>query len=417
MTNQRIAILGAGPIGVEAAIYALEHGYGVDLYERETPGAHVADWAHVRLFSPWEMNRSPWGARILREAGHELGDAKAYPTAREYLDRYLLPLVELKLSALEESGGRLHEGSRVVGVSRRKALKGDYIGDERRGDGPFVILCDEAGCEETNGERYAEADIVIDTTGVYTQPGHLGPGGLPALGERDAEAFIERQIPDVLGADRLVYEDKTTLLVGNGFSAVTSANLLAQLHEQAPGTRVHWLLLDDEPPYTPIDDDPLPERLALTQFGNAAARGQIDGIEPVFGQLARLVHGGLGRGGFGRDKQDLVAEIDLIEGTRTLEIDRVIGNVGYKPDTSLYRELQVHQCYASEGPMKLSAYLLGQKGGAGDCLAQTSGGFETLVSPEPDFYILGSKSYGRNSDFLLQRGFEQIEELFGGLTG
>jgi hypothetical protein len=395
MNKQRIAILGAGPIGVEAAMYAIEQDYTVDLYERDTPGAHVIDWAHVRLFSPWKMNRSPWGERMLGEAGYELADEQAYPTGREYLDRYLLPLV-----ALEKARGCLHEGIEVIGVSRKEALKGDHIGDDRRAGGPFVILYEDA-----NGEHYTEADIVIDTTGVYDQACHLGPGGLPALGEQANEALIERHIPDVLGVDRPVYEDKTTLLVGNGFSAVTSAHLLAELQEQAAGTHVHWLLLDDEPPYTPIDDDPLPERLALSQFGNQAARGQIDGIEPVFGQLACLASA----------DQGLNAEINLDEGSSSLEVDQVIGNVGYKPDPSLYRELQVHQCYASEGPMKLSAYLLGQKGGDGDCLAQTAGGFETLVSPEPDFYILGSKSYGRNSDFLLKLGFEQIEELFNGL--
>jgi hypothetical protein len=398
VVQQRLAILGAGPIGLEAALYALDKGYDVQVYERDMPGAHVARWGHVRLFSPWAMNRSPWGERAVREAGHELADAEAFPTGREYLDRYLLPLARL-----ERLRGRIHEGSKVVGVSRRHALKGHYIGDEKRAEGPFVLLLDEA-----DGERYVEADIVIDTTGVYDQPGHLGPGGLPALGERAADRLIDRHIPDVLGTDRAQYEGKTTLLVGNGYSAVTSAHLLAKLHADAPETHVHWLLLDDAPPYAPMADDPLPERLALATFGNNAARGQVDGIEPVFGQLQSLE----------LSNDGLDAEINLVDGTRTLELDRVIGNVGYKPDASLYRELQIHQCYASEGPMKLAAYLLsqnaGQEGG-GDCLAQTSGGFETLVSPEPDFYILGAKSYGRNSDFLLKLGFEQIEELFGGL--
>jgi hypothetical protein len=92
-------------------------------------------------------------------------------------------------------------------------------------------------------------------------------------------------------------------------------------------------------------------------------------------------------------------------------VDLVVANVGFHPDVGLYRELQVHQCYASEGPMKLAAALLGASGGGGDCLAQTSMGADTLKSPEPDFYILGSKSYGRNSAFLIKLGLEQIEDL------
>ena len=58
--------------------------------------------------------------------------------------------------------------------------------------------------------------------------------------------------------------------------------------------------------------------------------------------------------------------------------------------------------------MKLAASLLGA---SGDCLAQPAAGIETLISPEPDFYILGSKSYGRNSSFLLRVGIEQVAAL------
>src|SRR5207253_1022040 len=42
----------------------------------------------------------------------------------------------------------------------------------------------------------------------------------------------------------------------------------------------------------------------------------------------------------------------------TWEADRVIANVGYTPDRDLYRELQVHECYATLGPMALAAALL-----------------------------------------------------------
>jgi hypothetical protein len=100
---------------------------------------------------------------------------------------------------------------------------------------------------------------------------------------------------------------------------------------------------------------------------------------------------------------------------RTWEVDRIIANVGYTPDNSLYRELQVHECYASLGPMKLAAALLGQSGG--DCMQQTSHGPNTLTNPEPGFFILGAKSYGRSSNFLLRIGFQQVREVFTLITG
>ena len=37
---------------------------------------------------------------------------------------------------------------------------------------------------------------------------------------------------------------------------------------------------------------------------------------------------------------------------------------------------------------------------------------QALLNPEPDFYVLGAKSYGRRGDFLLSHGHEQIVALF-----
>lgn len=391
-----IAVLGAGPIGLEAALLAAERGYDVEVYEKDVVGAHILRWGHVEFFSPWSMNRSQWGARALLGAGVELARDEFFPTGRQYVQAYLRPLARHEL--LE---GSIHEGTTVLGVSRRQVLKGDLIGDERRGREPFLLkLRDESG------ERFATADIVIDTTGVYEQPRALGPGGLEALGEESAADAIERWIPDPLGEDRSLYANKRTLLLGGGYSAVTSAKLLAELQEDAPETRVLWLMREDTPPYRVTDDDPLPQRVALSEFGNQAALGGLDAIEPIHGHLWGLQDsaGGL--------------DVEIRDGTeaQNFTVDRVVANTGYKPDVNLFRELQVHQCYASEGPMSLSAYLLSQSSDAsGDCLEQTSGGFDTLTSPEPDFFILGAKSYGRNSDFLLRIGHEQIETVFDNL--
>jgi len=93
----------------------------------------------------------------------------------------------------------------------------------------------------------------------------------------------------------------------------------------------------------------------------------------------------------------------------------VLSLTGYVGDHDLYRQLQVHECYATCGPMKLSAALLGVAGG--DCLTQSTHGVETLTNPEPGLYILGIKSYGRNNTFLMRVGWEQVAEVFGALGG
>ena len=42
---------------------------------------------------------------------------------------------------------------------------------------------------------------------------------------------------------------------------------------------------------------------------------------------------------------------------------------------------------------------------------------DTLRNPEPDFYILGAKSYGKNSQFLIRLGLEQVRDVYQLLTG
>ena len=72
-------------------------------------------------------------------------------------------------------------------------------------------------------------------------------------------------------------------------------------------------------------------------------------------------------------------------------------------------ELQIHECYASQGPIKLAATLLAET--SADCLQQSGKGIDVLLNPEPRFFILGAKSYGRDARFLMQIGIQQVAEV------
>ena len=56
--------------------------------------------------------------------------------------------------------------------------------------------------------------------------------------------------------------------------------------------------------------------------------------------------------------------------------------------------------------MKLSAAMAARD--SAHCLDPRARGSETLLNPEPNFYILGAKSYGRSSNFLMSDGLQQI---------
>ncbi|REK23637.1 MAG: hypothetical protein DWQ45_20015 [Planctomycetota bacterium] len=396
-----IAIIGAGPIGLEATLYATQRGYRVTLFERGGVASHVRHWGHVRLFSPFGMNSSEWGRAALAGSGVELPDADALLTGREFIDAYLQPLSELP--AVREA---LEPDVDVLKVSRVHLTKGDLIGSPERGRDPFLLLVND----RVSGERTELADIVLDCSGVYRHHNWLGKGGIPCPGESDREYEIEYfltrrgiQTGDQNYLEK--YGGKWTLVVGGGYSAATSVAELAELANRVPGTKIVWVTRHDATtPIRPIEDDSLPERARLTAVANELA---LDESSPVTWIPSSTVHR-LNRPetGFGFE-----AMLDSPPGRPSkVNVDEIIASVGYRPDRSLYEELQVHECYATQGPMKLAAKLLGET--SADCLDQTSHGANVLRNPEPNFFILGAKSYGRNSNFLIRAGLQQIVDVF-----
>ena len=66
----RVAVLGAGPVGLEFAAAAALRGLSVVVIERGPAVAHnVRQWGHVQLFSPNELNHGKAGIAVLEAAG------------------------------------------------------------------------------------------------------------------------------------------------------------------------------------------------------------------------------------------------------------------------------------------------------------------------------------------------------------
>ncbi len=398
---RRIAIVGAGPVGLEAALEARRRGHEVTVYERGRVGEHFRRYGDVVLFTPFRMNSTELGRARLAAAGAPVPTPEALLSARDFALRYLVPL-----SRLPELKDSIHEGARVTHVAREGLHKPDAIvavGDHARSSRPFLLRV-----EARDGVRFDRAEAVLDASGVYATPNATGPGGLPAAGEERLGDLVERHLPSIPGEARVRYAGRRVLLVGDGASAATA---LVDLRELAsdPGSAatVHWVRpRRDGEPFDADPADPLPARRDLYRRANEAARAegwltQHPGAEVLAYDRAEV--GSLRVTLAGRGGPD-----------RIVEVDRVLALVGYRPDTSLTRELHMHLCYASEGPMALASALLSASledpARAGDCLAQRSHGAESLRSPEPDLFVLGAKSYGRNRNFILSIGHEQLRD-------
>jgi thioredoxin reductase len=398
----RLAVLGAGPIGMEAALYARRLNFPVTVYERGRVGEFMQRWGHVRLFSPFAMNITSLGRSALLADDPNFdfpGDGDCI-TGREHVAAYLDPLAHA--SPLADC---VRLETQVLNVGRCGLLKGDAPGDPTRAKQPFRLLLRDA----KGRERVDEADVVLDCTGTYGQHRWLGDGGIPAAGEHAAEAHIAHGVEDVLGARRDHYAGKNILVVGAGHSAATNVCNLARLAEDHTATWVIWLArCTSTQPLRRITNDPLKERDRLAVRANTFATRPEGNVEFHNQSLIESVE-------FHGPERGFRVTAQCAGKAKTWDVDRIIANVGYSPDAGLYRELQVHECYATLGPMNLAAALLKHRGA--DCLSVPAQGAAVLRSPEPNFYVLGAKSYGRNSNFLMRTGFEQVRDVFTLITG
>lgn len=393
----RVAILGAGPVGLDAALACLDAGWPCTVYEAAPAVAgHVRTWEHVRLFTPWSMNLSYRMREHLAAAGVPVPDGPGFPTGAELVSGLLEPL-----AALPELAAVLRTDMRVSGIARAGILKHEHIGSAARGARPFRLLLEGAA-----GREWTEqAEVVLDCTGSYPAANALGDGGIPAPGERAAGHRVMRRIPDV-AADLGSWAGRRTLLVGAGKSAQTAARDLAELAARVPGTELVWAVRDAAPRWGAVEHDPLPQRQELVDVAERLHAGLVPAVS---------VRTGVAVDAMEPEGDRMRVTLRCPDGsTEPVTVDQVLALTGSLGDTGLYRQLQVHECYATAAPMNLSAALLAAAGdGPADCLAQATQGVDVLRVPEPNFFVLGIKSYGRNSAFLLRVGYEQVDAVTG----
>lgn len=403
-TPATIAILGAGPMGIETGLYARYLGYDVTILEAREVGAHVRAWGHLQMFSPFRQLRSSLGLAALRAQDPEYRppETDAHLTGREWVERYVLPLSQTDLLA-----DHIQVGTRVVAVGRQQLLKNDPADDEQRGDDGFRLLVQRADGQYAN----ELADIVIDCTGVYGNPGWCGAGGIPARGELRLHHRIEHGVPDILGAMRSHYEGRRILVVGDGLAAAATVVALAKVAQREAGTQVTWIihrLLESagDLPIPEAECGQLPARQQLAQAANACAESGMPWLDFRPGTCVDSMD-------FDDQVDQFLVQFDAHASPE--KFDRVIADVGYRPDRSLYEELRVVESPRTGGP--LSACASPADATPADPTHGTRLHSERFLTTEPNFYVLGAKSFGRDSRFVMADGLCQIRSLFGLIGG
>jgi thioredoxin reductase len=387
-----VVVIGAGPVGLSAAAHLVVRGLPFVVLEAgEAAGASVSEWGHVRLFSPWRYNTDAAARRLLAGAGWTAPPADLLPTGAELVARYLRPL-----AAHPAIAPQVRYGARVTALGR---LGIDRVRTAGRENAPFVVRL-------ADGTQLL-ARAVIDAAGTWQTPNPLGGNGLPAHGETTAAQFIEPAMPDVLGLNRERFAGRHTLVVGSGHSAATTLLGLAELAQTAPGTRISWAMRSGTPDHAfgGGDADALPARGALGSGLRRLVRtGRIE-LLPGFGVTALRPVG---------DRVQVTGRAVDGGAERTVTVDRVVAATGYRPDHAIAGELRL-DLDPGLGSTRTLAPLIDPN--EHSCGTVRPHGVDELAHPEPGYFAVGMKSYGRAPTFLLATGYEQARSIVAALAG
>jgi thioredoxin reductase len=390
-----VAIIGAGPVGLAAASHLIARGLPARLYEAgEMVAANVRSWGHVRLFSPWRFNIDPVSAALLSRHGWQEPPADVLPTGSDLVEAYLKPLAATpELSAVIETGVRIRT------ISRKGVGK---VVSHGRGTYPFALSVE---CKD-GGSRIDLARAVIDASGTWSNPNPMGASGIPAVGERALGEFISYGIPDILGTARGVYAGKRILVVGGGHSAANAILDLARLAEADPRLRVTWAVRSQN----------LDRIFGGGTADQLPARGRLGSdLKQLVGSGRLTLVTGFEAESVERQPDGVVVSGQSFDGVLALQpVDHVIAATGQRPDLDMVRELRLDLDPWLESPRLLGPMI---DPNLHSCGTVPPHGYKELSHPEPDYYAVGVKSYGRAPTFLMATGYEQVRSVVAKLAG
>lgn len=230
-----IAIIGAGPVGLEAAIYARFLGYFVSIFEQRRVAHRMLDWHDRPLDVKVKECTTSMGHAAIAAQNPEYvrrGPDEVF-TGRSYAEEYLLPLAKTDLLFDD-----IHFLSPVVDVSRYRTFITDEIDLQERCNDEFRILVDG----RHRGAWVSRADVVIDCRGATQRFSGIGPGGGLAIGESAIrDSFLYHAPLDRKFESKSVVGKHVCLLGQSMRAAQFALEYLTRFGNEANG-RLTWIL-------------------------------------------------------------------------------------------------------------------------------------------------------------------------------
>jgi thioredoxin reductase len=330
---------------------------------------------------------------LLEKSGWQAPDDDALPTGKDLYLQYFKPFAELK-----EINPHIVLNSKVISIGRKNVDKMKSWGREEIPYWVQVQLDHEV--------RQFEASAVIDASGTWHSPNPIGSGGNYAIGELENQDRIFYGIPDILHQHTERYKNKSVLVVGSGHSSVNAILELDKLKLRYPSTEIHWVLRKKKMSdvYGGQESDALKARGELgIKIEQLVTEERVSVYTPF--QIQQLLN---------KDGKLTVIGYQNDEKFALPWIDEIISNTGSRPDFSFLREVRLNIDPSLESVAAIAELIDPNIHSCGTVRAH---GELELQHPDKNFYIVGSKSYGRAPTFLMATGYEQVRSIAAAIAG
>ena len=362
-----IAIIGAGPVGIEAAIYARFLGYFVSIFEQKRVAHRMLDWHNRPLDVTVEECTTSMGHAAIAAQNPEYARRNSNDvfTGKTFAEEYLLPLAKTDLLFDD-----IHFLSPVSDVSRYRTFVSDVIERQERCNDEFRILVDG----RHRGPWVSRADVVIDCRGSSQKLAGLGPGGGLAIGETLLHDSFLLHTPMDRKFEAKSVLGKHVCLVGQSVRAGQFAvEYLNQFGDEG-SSRLTWVIRPDRRHDSLVMENAL-NAIRGRQFGNIVVLESL-GVELIQ------------RNDLG---QYLLKFLRDDDSTVEMQCDAIVSLTGGRPCTLSSEVRQEQLKHFQESP--------------------------SFVVSEPGFYVLRGGNIEEGAGVGLSDAFRRIRELFAMLAG
>jgi len=324
----------------------------------DTVGWNMQNWGHIRLFTSWQESIDPVSLELLKRRGIDISIPSDCPSGNAYVERFLSKLATI---IPQENLLLKSKVSKVLYQPTSKTFDINY---------------------EKNGKIYhLSGDIVIDASGTWGNFNRL------VKHQNKYANHIYSGIPDATFIADMPKNAKIAV-VGSGHSAMNSIIELTT----RPDAQLIWLIRDKQ-----------------AKFGLSKVGGKSNQLE---NKVADLINNKRLELKTDFEIQSIILRDDRLDihshNHKALKaINCIISNIGCYPDYSYLNGFQPELDNQFLSPSNLAPKINPR---LHSCDTVTYEFKDTLVADIP-YFVIGMKSFGKASNFLLSKGYVVLDEL------